>query len=294
MLRWQHVRFRQRCATLTRLLAPSYHAHSHPHQHLTLMSSTAEIPILSSLLSRTKPCGFAPDGRCIPMESGGLASYVLWLERFVASAPARDHLNDRELGLLSRAAATARAHLQRHPHEGKKLAQRRIEELDALLTSLIPAPSHPLFPVVFPDRLLVTELEQRLATAQPTAPSDLPRSQAAAAAKASKYGVVWQRDDAVATCRLCASPWGIIRRRHHCRACGQLVCDDCSRCRGRVPSSDRPKRICDLCAYAHDKQGQRDGEERDRAADAPEPAPPESTGHSSGGRGGWAALSSLV
>ena len=48
----------------------------------------------------------------------------------------------------------------------------------------------------------------------------------------AKYRVEWQDDAATTHCRLCGEKWGMWRRRHHCRACGQLVCDDCSR--GRI------------------------------------------------------------
>ena len=74
---------------------------------------------------------------------------------------ARRHLTPRELQLLQRATAAATAHLQLHPHEGKRLGRRRIEELDSLVASLVPHPEHPLFPTVFPDRLLCAEYKQR-------------------------------------------------------------------------------------------------------------------------------------
>lgn len=39
----------------------------------------------------------------------------------------------------------------------------------------------------------------------------------------------WEPDSASATCRLCAKTFGIFRRRHHCRNCGRLVCNKCSK-----------------------------------------------------------------
>lgn len=39
------------------------------------------------------------------------------------------------------------------------------------------------------------------------------------------------------------------QRRHHCRSCGQAVCDKCSLRRRPVPERDwyEPKRVCDAC-----------------------------------------------
>lgn len=43
---------------------------------------------------------------------------------------------------------------------------------------------------------------------------------------------------------------GIVdRRRHHCRSCGQAVCDDCSQNRRPVPERgwNSDVRVCDIC-----------------------------------------------
>ena len=45
----------------------------------------------------------------------------------------------------------------------------------------------------------------------------------------------WQEDDASSQCMLCARNFHFLRRRHHCRACGILVCDSCSRQRMPMP-----------------------------------------------------------
>jgi hypothetical protein len=39
---------------------------------------------------------------------------------------------------------------------------------------------------------------------------------------------VWQRDEDVKACPVCARPFGALRWRHHCRVCMRVVCDDCS------------------------------------------------------------------
>ena len=38
----------------------------------------------------------------------------------------------------------------------------------------------------------------------------------------------WQEDADVTRCNSCRAVFGVIVRRHHCRACGWLFCGDCS------------------------------------------------------------------
>jgi len=40
--------------------------------------------------------------------------------------------------------------------------------------------------------------------------------------------VKWVNDDMVLFCSKCGSKFGIMRRRHHCRACGQIFCAKCT------------------------------------------------------------------
>ncbi|SPQ93712.1 unnamed protein product (mitochondrion) [Plasmodiophora brassicae] len=47
-------------------------------------------------------------------------------------------------------------------------------------------------------------------------------------------------------CALCSAPFTLFTRRHHCRACGLVVCAACSR--GRRPvAADASARVCDKC-----------------------------------------------
>lgn len=60
----------------------------------------------------------------------------------------------------------------------------------------------------------------------------------------------WQADNEVYQCPLCKSElgWLNLRRRHHCRMCGQVVCSSCSKNRMRLPfEMDRLSRICNHC-----------------------------------------------
>ena len=41
--------------------------------------------------------------------------------------------------------------------------------------------------------------------------------------------VPWADDKDVPLCPFCAKSFIITRRRHHCRLCGAIMCDDCSK-----------------------------------------------------------------
>jgi predicted unusual protein kinase regulating ubiquinone biosynthesis (AarF/ABC1/UbiB family) len=58
----------------------------------------------------------------------------------------------------------------------------------------------------------------------------------------------WQSDDAVHQCTRCQAPFGIVRRKHHCRNCGRIFCQACSSRNVQAPgSSSSSRRFCDFC-----------------------------------------------
>eukprot|EP00958_Prasinococcus_capsulatus_P017228 scaffold1938_cov399-Prasinococcus_capsulatus_cf.AAC.21 len=62
----------------------------------------------------------------------------------------------------------------------------------------------------------------------------------------------WQRDRDSLVCTLCGVQWSLLRRRHHCRGCGRLVCASCSNERAQLPFDygvlgRRIHRICRCC-----------------------------------------------
>lgn len=80
----------------------------------------------------------------------------------------------------------------------------------------------------------------------------------------SSIDMLWERNDNVLDCRRCHKQFNFIIRRHHCRKCGQIVCDTCSTQRVYLPPTDiiqpynipihdlhilsmQPQRICDSC-----------------------------------------------
>ncbi|GAB9471276.1 hypothetical protein Gpo141_00008496 [Globisporangium polare] len=60
----------------------------------------------------------------------------------------------------------------------------------------------------------------------------------------------WRPDAASDSCLCCGKGFSIwTRRRHHCRACGELVCGDCSPFSGPIPALGyaEPVRVCKDC-----------------------------------------------
>ena len=60
---------------------------------------------------------------------------------------------------------------------------------------------------------------------------------------------IWVPDELVDSCTSCMQSFNLIRRRHHCRNCGQIYCNNCSS--NFVPLSQfgyhKPVRVCDEC-----------------------------------------------
>ena len=60
----------------------------------------------------------------------------------------------------------------------------------------------------------------------------------------------WQKDVLATHCNTCQREFTMTRRKHHCRACGMVVCDSCSRHRALLPlrfKSRETERVCEPC-----------------------------------------------
>ena len=55
-------------------------------------------------------------------------------------------------------------------------------------------------------------------------------------------------DSDVTQCKCCALRFGMMCRKHHCRKCGDVVCDSCSTQRLKIPGYIEAQRMCDACA----------------------------------------------
>ena len=65
----------------------------------------------------------------------------------------------------------------------------------------------------------------------------------------SQRPAYWVPDNEIKNCHVCQIEFGSKVRLHHCRACGNGVCDNCSPLRRHVPSRgwDYPVRVCNIC-----------------------------------------------
>jgi FYVE/RhoGEF/PH domain-containing protein 5/6 len=58
----------------------------------------------------------------------------------------------------------------------------------------------------------------------------------------------WVPDSMAPQCKICSNEFGLVTRRHHCRHCGLVVCDDCSKGRIVIQGLDKhPVRVCNNC-----------------------------------------------
>lgn len=62
----------------------------------------------------------------------------------------------------------------------------------------------------------------------------------------STYAPVWVPDASVEDCMECNAKFTLIKRRHHCRMCGRVVCNPCSKYRMCVYNSELV-RVCERC-----------------------------------------------
>ena len=59
----------------------------------------------------------------------------------------------------------------------------------------------------------------------------------------------WVADHEVSSCSVCDVGFTLFLRKHHCRRCGHVVCDHCSKARLAVPPAYIQRvRVCDDCA----------------------------------------------
>lgn len=64
----------------------------------------------------------------------------------------------------------------------------------------------------------------------------------------------WVHDDMAIECFKCHERFRMIVRKHHCRKCGNIFCDNCTRKRMFIPAygyTKNPVRVCDTCAIVN-------------------------------------------
>ncbi|XP_029457455.1 FYVE, RhoGEF and PH domain-containing protein 6 isoform X2 [Rhinatrema bivittatum] len=67
---------------------------------------------------------------------------------------------------------------------------------------------------------------------------------------------IWVPDTRATMCMVCTSEFTLTWRRHHCRACGKIVCQACSSNKHNLEYlKNQPARVCDHCFGELQKQG---------------------------------------
>jgi hypothetical protein len=59
--------------------------------------------------------------------------------------------------------------------------------------------------------------------------------------------VVWKSNSSATHCLICEVIFSLFKRKHHCRYCGEIICDECSLNRIQIYKSQGAVRICDQC-----------------------------------------------
>ena len=60
----------------------------------------------------------------------------------------------------------------------------------------------------------------------------------------------WIPDDDAPNCQECGQKFTVIRRRHHCRACGRVLCAPCCHHKAPLPYMDyKEARVCGPCLH---------------------------------------------
>ncbi|UIZ23116.1 hypothetical protein KXD40_003875 [Peronospora effusa] len=64
-----------------------------------------------------------------------------------------------------------------------------------------------------------------------------------------KWGLIkpWAEDHEALECGCCHHAFTFYRRKHHCRECGVIICNDCSMSRAVVEGTEGRARLCDKC-----------------------------------------------
>merc|ERR1711892_732270 len=60
-------------------------------------------------------------------------------------------------------------------------------------------------------------------------------------------GRKWKDDTEVVSCTSCTSGFSLTDRKHHCRNCGNIFCNDCSSKQANMTGYKKPQRVCEGC-----------------------------------------------
>eukprot|EP00468_Gymnochlora_sp_CCMP2014_P007359 CAMPEP_0167757168 /NCGR_PEP_ID=MMETSP0110_2-20121227/9779_1 /TAXON_ID=629695 /ORGANISM="Gymnochlora sp., Strain CCMP2014" /LENGTH=562 /DNA_ID=CAMNT_0007643335 /DNA_START=85 /DNA_END=1770 /DNA_ORIENTATION=- len=77
----------------------------------------------------------------------------------------------------------------------------------------------------------------------------------------------WVKDEERGNCQLCKREFSLYWRKHHCRICGDIFCDHCSRF--KVLTALHPSMPARACYWCFEKQAMKNKEEKDLGHDHP-------------------------
>mmetsp|Transcript_44938 Transcript_44938/g.119582 ORF Transcript_44938/g.119582 Transcript_44938/m.119582 type:complete len:101 (+) Transcript_44938:3-305(+) len=68
-------------------------------------------------------------------------------------------------------------------------------------------------------------------------------------ARPRQQAPTWQADREATNCTKCKVAFSLFLRKHHCRHCGKIFCEDCSSKQCTIPQYEitKPVRVCDEC-----------------------------------------------
>lgn len=114
--------------------------------------------------------------------------------------------------------------------------------------------------ITHPQSLLLLQQEEESIIIPPPPPP--PSQQLQEDEQEEEMIPTWENNKEAISCRRCQKWFNFIIRRHHCRKCGQIICNSCSQHRVYLPPSDiiipngkvdlnqlscKPQRVCDTC-----------------------------------------------
>jgi len=65
---------------------------------------------------------------------------------------------------------------------------------------------------------------------------------------ARQSGRKWRDDSDATNCQGCSAAFSLTIRKHHCRNCGSIFCNDCSSKQAMMEGFKKPQRVCDGCS----------------------------------------------
>jgi len=139
-------------------------------------------------------------------------------------------------------------------------------------TSFSIASPNKSFVVLGPDAATTLDWVDRIEAALAEAAA----SSASEAEEELVHAPVWVPDKAAPNCSNCQAAFTLFKRRHHCRRCGNVVCDKCSPHRWYLPHIDatRAQRMCNNCYLEVRQKLAEDDYSAAGQADLPRPGPP--------------------